>query len=193
MSAKHWLLGCSDRYELFDRLAAENRDIMAAEIGVAEGRNAADMLRRVPRMTLHMIDPWEHQPKKQWNDGGNRPQPEMDDWYRQALERTDEFADRRRVHRAYSPAVAAEFANDYFDFVFLDGNHSYDAVVADIAAWWPKVKAGGILAGHDYVRNPDKNVVGVIPAVREFMAREKLQMQHLTGCNDCSWAIRKPL
>lgn len=36
------------------------------------------------------------------------------------------------------------------DFVYIDAAHDYESVKADIAAWWPKVKPGGILAGHDY-------------------------------------------
>eukprot|EP00239_Pterosperma_sp_CCMP1384_P002466 CAMPEP_0197850282 /NCGR_PEP_ID=MMETSP1438-20131217/14881_1 /TAXON_ID=1461541 /ORGANISM="Pterosperma sp., Strain CCMP1384" /LENGTH=330 /DNA_ID=CAMNT_0043463367 /DNA_START=422 /DNA_END=1411 /DNA_ORIENTATION=+ len=43
------------------------------------------------------------------------------------------------------------FADDYFDFIYLDGLHTYAGVKTDIRVWWPKLKEGGILAGHDYV------------------------------------------
>lgn len=49
-----------------------------------------------------------------------------------------------------SVKVAEWFDYDYFDAVFIDADHSYSAVTADIKAWLPKVKKGGILAGHDY-------------------------------------------
>jgi predicted O-methyltransferase YrrM len=42
------------------------------------------------------------------------------------------------------------FVDETLDFVFIDGDHQYQSVRADLASWWPKVKPGGILAGHDY-------------------------------------------
>ena len=36
------------------------------------------------------------------------------------------------------------------DFVYVDGEHSYEAVSKDISDWWPKISPGGVLAGHDY-------------------------------------------
>lgn len=47
-------------------------------------------------------------------------------------------------------------------FVFIDGEHTYDAVSADIAAWKPKVMAGGVLAGHDYDQITDPGVVAAV-------------------------------
>jgi hypothetical protein len=45
---------------------------------------------------------------------------------------------------------AALFFPDYtFDLVFIDANHSYNSVCGDIEAWWPKLKIGGIMCGHD--------------------------------------------
>lgn len=46
--------------------------------------------------------------------------------------------------------AAAQFDNDSVDFVFVDADHSYAAVKEDIHTWLPKMKDGGILAGHDY-------------------------------------------
>lgn len=49
-----------------------------------------------------------------------------------------------------SVAAARAYADDSLDFVFIDADHSYDAVMADITAYFPKLKAGGVIAGHDY-------------------------------------------
>ena len=51
---------------------------------------------------------------------------------------------------ATSPECAANFGDESLDLVFIDGDHRYGAVSADLDAWIPKVKPGGILAGHDY-------------------------------------------
>ena len=52
--------------------------------------------------------------------------------------------------RGDSSEMANHFANASVDFVFIDANHSYDSVKRDIIAWQPKVRSGGIIAGHDY-------------------------------------------
>ena len=46
--------------------------------------------------------------------------------------------------------AAKKFADGTFDFVYIDANHAYDFVRADVLAWMPKIKNGGIIGGHDY-------------------------------------------
>jgi len=77
-------------------------------------------------------------------------------------------------------ASTATLSPRIFDYAFLDAAHDYDSIRADIAAWWPKIKPGGWLAGHDYT-----NAEGVRQAVDEaFPHAEKL--------GTC-WLIQKPL
>ena len=55
------------------------------------------------------------------------------------------------------------------DFAYVDARHDYASVLEDLEAWFPKVKPGGILAGHDYADIEfGKNVFGVKSAVDEF-------------------------
>ena len=72
-----------------------------------------------------------------------------------------------RWHPIRLPSVKAArcFEDGELDFVFIDGEHSYEAVKADVRAWWPKIRNGGFLIGHDY--NP-KRFPGVCRAVDEF-------------------------
>ena len=49
-----------------------------------------------------------------------------------------------------SVSAAHNYENNSLDFIFIDANHAYDAVLADIKAWYPKLKSGGHIAGHDY-------------------------------------------
>ena len=65
--------------------------------------------------------------------------------------------------KAKSTDAAAKFDDGYFYFVFIDAGHEYEDVIADIKAWLPKVKKGGILAGDDY------NMIGVQKAVMELL------------------------
>ena len=69
------------------------------------------------------------------------------------------------------------------DFVFIDGNHAKDYVAQDIALYWPKVRSGGFLSGHDY------NQLGVREAVHEFATKNPHLSVELH--QDC-WVIKKP-
>lgn len=63
-----------------------------------------------------------------------------------------------------SATLAAPYPDGTFDVVFIDGDHKYEKVVADIRSWRAKLKAGGLLCGHDFT-----NKCGVEPAVRELL------------------------
>ena len=73
------------------------------------------------------------------------------------------------------------------DVVYIDADHSYQAVREDIALWYPRITPGGALCGHDYYQ--EKHWPGVKRAVDEFIAREQLS---LTTYADSSWMVLKP-
>jgi predicted O-methyltransferase YrrM len=83
-----------------------------------------------------------------------------------------------------SVIAAGQFADGSVDFAFIDADHDYESVRADLGAWWPKIKPGGILAGHDY----GTCWVGVTQAVDEFVLRSCLDFQLTTEI----WQVRKP-
>jgi predicted O-methyltransferase YrrM len=60
---------------------------------------------------------------------------------------------------AESTAAAKLYNDNSIDFVFIDASHDYDSVVADIKAWLPKVKPGGMISGHDYPHDPVRRAV----------------------------------
>ena len=67
--------------------------------------------------------------------------------------------DRIHVKKKSSVRASWDYQDDSLDFVFIDGAHDQGSVEADILAWWPKVKVGGVLAGHDYYGDTDQQVV----------------------------------
>ncbi len=89
--------------------------------------------------------------------------------------------------------AAATFPREHFDFVYIDADHSYEAVKADIEAWWPKVRMGGVLAGHDYTKPHQVNQAhfGVIQAVDEFIAENPKCFFHTTKAFEAypSWFV----
>ncbi len=74
------------------------------------------------------------------------------------------------IHAKPSIAAAQEFADDSCDAVFIDADHHKPHVLADIAAWLPKVKPGGVLCGHDY------DELGVFEAVNEALGAHNIEI-----------------
>jgi predicted O-methyltransferase YrrM len=161
----------------------ERERLSAAEIGVNTGATSEHLLENVPALWLTMVDSWRVP------DHPTRKTPErIEANYRRALERTARFGSLRQVIRATSVEAAAEFPIDAFDLVFIDADHRYEAVRDDLAAWWPLVRSGGILCGHDY-RSPknDTGAWGVKRAVDEFVAANGLTMVE----DQTVWIVRK--
>jgi predicted O-methyltransferase YrrM len=108
-----------------------------AEIGVWQGRSTVCLSNLLPPGSHHIcVDHFKGDPSA----GFKNTRPEFDR-FTNGLPLT--------VLQGDSVASASVFDNATFDFVFIDADHSYNAVLADITAWLPKVKPGGILAGHD--------------------------------------------
>lgn len=73
--------------------------------------------------------------------------------------------DRTTLIKGNSEEVSKTVDDESLDFVFIDAGHQYLEVKADLEYWFPKVRKGGIISGHDYVKYQD---FGVIEAVDEF-------------------------
>ncbi|MDC0680309.1 class I SAM-dependent methyltransferase [Sorangium atrum] len=88
------------------------------------------------------------------------------------------------VLRMASTDAAARFADASLDLVFLDGSHDRAAVLADLEAWWPRLKPGAVLAGHDH----NEDHAGVMEAVAHFMSRAGRAIER--GAGSVWWARR---
>lgn len=161
-----------DRIELLEAVNKMFPNGKFVEIGVASGCFTKQILASCPNMqSLHIIDLWEFQPKG-YNDPCNLPQATQDERYEQILK---DFSNEPKVHiiREWSHKAASQFADNSIDFLYLDANHSYTATKIDLNVWYPKIKAGGVFAGHDYV-NGDGDGHGVKKAVDEFALEHNL-------------------
>lgn len=116
-----------------------------AEIGVKSGRNLVETLKAHPGFLWHAVDPWT------LTENYAR-------WTSQMIRRHEQEFDavlakcpgRIAKIKAFSVEAAPMFVDGSLDLVFIDGDHSYEGVRADIDAWLPKVRKGGVIAGHDY-------------------------------------------
>lgn len=72
------------------------------------------------------------------------------------------------VHKIDSAASAQMFVDGEVDFCFIDADHSPEGIARDIEAWWPKIKVGGTLGGHDYQWPGVKQVVSAFAKINQF-------------------------
>lgn len=157
------------------------------EVGTLRGRTATLLLSRRPGLDLEVVDIW---------DCADIVEYELPTAVEEAARlNLGAFGDRVGICDMTS-LEAAEFLGEdgkRFDFVYLDAKHDRASVEADIAAWWPKVRPGGMLCGHDYDRAKPEAIPGlqwdVKGAVDAFAAGEGLEIV-LAGAT--VWAVLKP-
>lgn len=171
-------------------------DAVVAEIGTAKGNFAAALLNKAKPRRLHLIDPWEKQDRADYaRDDNNVDDAEGEARYRAVLDRfaAPIAAGQVAVHRAYSPAVAAQFADGYFDYVYVDGVHSEDGALADLRAFDRKVKPGGLILGHDYNALPEYREMGfgVVEAVHRFVKETGYEFTLLTYDSSPTYVLAK--
>jgi hypothetical protein len=93
-----------------------------------------------------------------------------------------------RPMRSDSAAAAAQFADESVDFVYFDAAHTFAGVSRDMAAWWPKLKHGALMAGDDWrFRDPATGERGVRRAVRDFCSQRRLQPEIHCGEPRVAW------
>ena len=143
-------------------LAHMPKHSVCAEIGVWKGAFTDQILTMVEPTRLHLIDPWQFDGSaaNQWfggRSGHAKAQPDMEQMYRSIIDRFGSLPNVA-VHRATSSQIAPTLPDDYFDWIYVDGNHSFGYVLADLWDYLPKVKRGGFLAGDDYWWGPEEQL-----------------------------------
>lgn len=129
---------------------------MAAEVGVWRGDFSLEMCRLGFQVVA--VDPWCNYP------GYTRPETEAPEQnYQEAASKLRPYGARLIRHR--SPDAADAIPDGTLDLVYIDGCHEFAAVAADLQAWHPKVRDGGIIAGHDFYRSKAPNKCAVKPVV----------------------------
>jgi hypothetical protein len=112
-----------------------------AEIGVWKGRYSEVLCRANPDLKLYSIDPWDFRNFYETQAEGNTI-------YENAKNRLSSY--KCSIIRAFSMDAVQEIQDYSLDFVYIDGAHDFQNCTNDICEWSKKVKAGGIISGHDY-------------------------------------------
>ena len=126
----------------------DKKDLVGAEIGVAKGVNAFDILQGLSIKKLYLIDPYMNfidTPKHKQvmvtpGTGGERD----------TINKIASYLDKVEFIYDISASAVNEIEDNELDFVYIDGNHATVHVIEDITLYFPKVKPRGLVAGHDY-------------------------------------------
>lgn len=125
------------------------------EVGVGWGGYSKFLLDSCPQVTtLYAIDSWGME------GFGAEFRPAS---YEGTVEKLTPFGSRAIIIKLPSEQGALQVP-ELVDFVYIDGEHSESAVLIDCTTWWPKIKVGGIMSGHDW------HIGGVRSAVEKFMS-----------------------
>lgn len=160
-------------YELFAELGYK----VGCEVGLFRGRNARAMFRAIPELKLYGIEPYDDQPTSTRHKTVPR-------YERNRKMMTERLKNKNIiVIEKFSEIAVQEIPYDCLDFVYIDGDHSYDYAMTDIILWSRRVRPGGIVSGHDYILPGDyhhKFDINVTEAVDNYIAVHKIDNWYLT-------------
>lgn len=128
------------------------------ELGVERGMFSKILLDANPTMTLNCVDSWKYYSEYNARLNSRKDLPEK---FIETKERLKGY--NVNYFKMFSKDAVSEFEDNSLDFVYIDANHDLPWVMNDIVWWEKKVRSGGIVSGHDYIRvkpnKPTKNLV----------------------------------
>lgn len=173
-----WPLPWTSAVGLVDQIKKLGDSVVGCEVGVSYGFNLVYFLDNLPNLSkVYAIDPY-----MPYDDGpsGWISQEVMDTVKRLFLINTEQHKDKVVFINMPSDQGYLQIPDNSLDYIFIDGDHSYDAVRRDMKNYFSKVKQGGIFAGHDYSWG------GVQKAVGEFRQTYNID-KPLQGCSNDVW------
>ena len=154
---------------------------IGVEIGVNEGFFSERIIEIVQPKKFHLIDPWKFQQGEYYKSGEKiQGQEMMDGRFENVCKKfTTEIKKYQIViNRGTSEEILPKFDDGYFDWAYVDGNHSYNFVKKDLELCYMKVKNGGLITGDDYY-DGERSTDGVKKAVDEFINSGFVQLIQL--------------
>lgn len=158
-------------YPRLYRMMVENcrPDGTLVELGAWKGRSSAFLVvearNKSTNIKIHIVDTWL--------GSGEHTIGMTDGLYEKFISNMAPLNGHYQTHRMTTDEAVPLFEDGSLDAVFIDADHTYDAVKRDISNWMPKVRKGGILAGHDYVHTWP----GVVQAVNESISSFSIMEQ----------------
>lgn len=150
------------------RLFAELDFKAGAEIGVEEGLFTEVLCQANPQAKIYGIDAWHAYSRYREHVS----QDKLAKFYEAAQARLLGY--NCELMRRFSMEAVKDFTDGELDFVYIDANHDFQHVVNDLAEWSKKVRAGGIVAGHDYRKTKNNMPFHVIQATQAFTSAYRI-------------------
>jgi len=169
---RNWWKARRNRRILLNHLPKRS---VCAEIGVWRGDFSRRILAETKPRELHLIDPWLFQgeyPDRWYGGSIAKSQADMDRIYLDVKQR---LGSKAVIHRGTSEEALGKFADDTFDWIYIDGDHGYDAVLLDLELCKRKIKDGGYIAGDDLIWGKDQDYP-VQRAVETFIGKYGLKV-----------------
>ena len=172
-------------YGIFDKVIKDNNFKVVAEVGIGYGFHAKQILDNTNVDKLYLIDPMQFYPNDAFatdvlSYGG------FETLVQHIKTHLKEHEPRYEWFRQPSTTIDNnQIPDESLDAIFIDADHSYEAVSKDLPFWWKKLKKGGWLLGDDY-----STFIGTKEAVNEFASLNKLQLTFLYKPNN-SYPIYK--
>lgn len=140
--------------------------VIGVELGVWFGTNCGHLLEECPNIsTLYGIDPYmEYQDWNRYLDSDIMTQARTS-----ARMIFNTFSDRSFLIEQPSDVAVEAFVDEGLDFIFIDGDHSYERCYEDLNLWYSKVVKGGIFSGHDF------SLPGVNKAILQFRTENNIK------------------
>ena len=185
---------------------------IGVEVGVYRGDLSKEIMRLWKGGKMFLVDIWRRV-GQEYTDACN--DDELLGYMMDVCEAIKGNEDRANIIRATSETASTLFQDNSLDFVYIDANHSYDHIKKDLELWYPKVKKGGVFAGHDYINidwmgdgnflpnGKDKHlynivdgkmyysgIFGINPAVDEFCEKYGYELDVTTEIWGTWWIIK---
>lgn len=158
--------GWFDFEELYKEILDKHQTGHFVEVGSWLGKSASYMAEMIvksgKKIQFDCVDLWSLDGNDPWYADAIQFYGDIFTQFQNNLEKTGYKVGIKRME---SVEAAKLYEDESLDFVFIDANHQYYWVKNDIRAWLPKVKKGGIIAGHDFSDSDGHK--GVVQAVKE--------------------------
>lgn len=161
----------------FERLAVSGEGLIGCEIGVYKGNHSESLLNTLSISKLYLIDPYDmYDSYIEGHAHYGVDQTPLSEAQKEAIDRLSNYKNKI-IWLNQTSDHACKQITEQLDFVYIDGNHAYDFVKADIENYYPLLKSGGVLGGHDFYNGYCREHDGVIKAVIEFAVKNNLLLQ----------------
>jgi len=155
----------------WDEFKKPLRHLTGVEVGVLGGEHALKIYNYLNIKNLYLVDPFkEYKDYIHGKINTNWDQKKHDEDYLSVKKKFSKFKNVE-IMRMTSFEASKKFKDKTLDFVYLDGDHSYEAVKLDLQSWYPKLKEFGVMCGDDYGHISGR---GVVKAVNEFAFEKKV-------------------